>query len=51
MNIRSDRMNKIEAVKEIMITGNSLAIFATRELKMLDLEKGNKVKVTFEKIN
>lgn len=43
-------MDKIEATKEIMVTGSSLAIFATRELKMLNLAKGDKVKVTFEKV-
>lgn len=43
-------MNNIQAVKEIMVSGGSMCIFVTREIKMLELNKGDKVKVTFKKI-
>lgn len=43
-------MYQIQATKEIFTTGNSLVISLTRELKMLELGKGDKVKVTLEKV-
>lgn len=43
-------MEKIETVKTIMVSGNSLAVFLTTELKMMSLEKGDTVKVTLERV-
>lgn len=41
---------KIEATKEVFTSGGSLIVYLTNELKMLDVEKGDKIKVTIEKI-
>lgn len=43
-------MDQIQAVKEIFTTGNSLVISLTKELRMMELGKGDKVKVTLERI-
>lgn len=44
-------MNKIEAVKEIYTTGNSLVISITKEVRMMGISKGDKIKVTIEKVD
>lgn len=43
-------MDNIQAIKEVYTTGNSLVVSLTRELKMLELGKGDRVKITLEKI-
>ena len=45
-------MNSITAVKEVKKSGSSKAIYVTTELNLLgDINEGEKVKVTLEKIN
>ena len=46
----SEEMDRIQAVKEIRGSGSSCAIYITRELGYLGLTKGDKVKITLEKI-
>lgn len=46
----NDSMNTIQAVKEIRGSGSSCAIYITRELSYLGLTKGDKVKITLEKV-
>lgn len=43
-------MEKMETVKTITVSGNSLALLLTTELKMLGLTRGDKVKVILEKV-
>lgn len=42
-------MDEITTVKEVKCSGSSLAVYITRELNMLDMKKGDKVKITIEK--
>ncbi len=41
---------KIEATKEVFTSGGSLIVYLTNELKMLELDKGDMVKITIERI-
>lgn len=43
-------MNSIQAIKEIYTTGNSLVVSITKEVRMLGLDKGDRIKVTIERI-
>ena len=43
-------MNSIEVVKEVKSSGTSFALYLTKELRMLDVNKGDKVEVTIKKI-
>ena len=45
-------MDKITAIKEVKKSGSSKAIYVTTELNLLgEIDEGQKVKVTLEKIN
>lgn len=43
-------MHKITFEKKIGVCGNSLAINISKELKIIELEKGDVVRVTLERI-
>lgn len=43
-------MNKIECIKTVSISGNSLVVPLTKELKMLEIEKGDNVRVIIERV-
>lgn len=43
-------MNTIEVDKEITVSGNSLVVKVTKELRIMGLDAGDKVRVTLEKI-
>lgn len=42
-------MNVITTVKEVKSSGSSLAVYLTRELRLLNLNKGDRIKVIIEK--
>lgn len=42
-------MDRMECYKTITVAGNSLALFLTKELKTMDLNAGDVVKITIEK--
>lgn len=44
-------MREITAIKTIFATGNSLALAITSEARYLDLDKGDKVRITLEKVD
>lgn len=44
-------MNKIEVDKNITVSGNSLILKVTKELRLMDLKEGDRIHVTLEKIN
>ena len=51
-NILYYLMNSITAVKEVKTSGSSKAIYLTTELNLLgDVNTGDKVKITIEKVN
>lgn len=43
-------MDKIVCVKPITKNGNSLTVSITHEIKLMDLDRGDKVKVILERI-
>lgn len=43
-------MNSITVVKQVKESGSSLAIYLTKELRMLELEKDDNVEITLKKI-
>ena len=43
-------MDKIVCVKPITKNGNSLTVSITYEIKLMDLDRGDKVKVILERI-
>lgn len=43
-------MDNIQTIKEVYTTGNSLVVSLTKELRMMELGKGDKVKITLEKV-
>lgn len=43
-------MDKIVCVKPITRNGNSLSVSITHEIKLMDLDRGDKVKVILERI-
>lgn len=43
-------MNTVSTVKEVKYSGSSLAVYITRELNMMEVKRGDKVKVTLEKV-
>ena len=43
-------MNKVKVDKNITVSGNSLVIKVTRELKLMNLSAGEQVRVTLERI-
>lgn len=43
-------MQEISAVKTIKHSGSSLAVYITRELTMLGVEKGQKVEIIIRKV-
>lgn len=46
-----ENMEKIQADKMVKNTGNSLIVYVTKELRALELDDGDMVRVTLEKIN
>ena len=44
-------MDKITSNKRVTVSGNSLIIKVTKELRFMELEEGDEVRVTLEKIN
>lgn len=44
-------MDKIVCVKPITKNGNSLTVSITHEIKLMDLDRGDKVKVILERID
>ena len=45
-----DMMNKVKVDKNITVSGNSLVIKVTKELKLMNLSAGEQVRVTLERI-
>ena len=43
-------MNKVKVDKNITVSGNSLVIKVTKELKLMNLSAGEQVRVTLERI-
>lgn len=43
-------MNTVTTVKEVKHSGSSLAVYITRELNLMTVKKGDKVKITIEKV-
>lgn len=43
-------MDKIVCVKTVSRNGNSLTVSITHEIKLMDLDRGDKVKVVLERI-
>lgn len=43
-------MDKIVCVKPITKNGNSLTVSITHEIKLMDLDRGDKVKVILERV-
>ena len=43
-------MNKVKVDKNITVSGNSLVIKITKELKLMNLNAGDQVRVTLERI-
>ena len=43
-------MNKVKVDKNITVSGNSLVIKVTKELKLMNLSAGDQVRVTLERI-
>lgn len=48
--ILSIMMNKVKVDKNITVSGNSLVIKITKELKLMNLSAGDQVRVTLERI-
>lgn len=48
--ILSIMMNKVKVDKNITVSGNSLVIKVTKELKLMNLSAGDQVRVTLERI-
>ena len=48
--IDGSEMDKITATKKVRNSGHSLVLFITEECKMIDVERGDIVEVTIEKI-
>ena len=48
--ILSIMMNKVKVDKNITVSGNSLVIKVTKELKLMNLNAGDQVRVTLERI-
>ena len=43
-------MNTVTSIKEVKSSGSSLAVYITRELNLLEVEKGDKIEITIKKV-
>ena len=43
-------MNQIKIIKPLTLSGNSTVINVTKEVKMLNLEHGDRVEITIRKV-
>ena len=42
-------MSTVTTVKEVKSSGSSLAVYITRELNLLNVDKGDKIEITIRK--